>query len=40
MPLNRQPGEMLEVACLEDNQDLKHLKEVRDEARAKAAGAK
>jgi hypothetical protein len=42
IPINRQPGEMLEVACLEDNQDLKHLKEVRDEARAKAAagGAK
>jgi len=42
LPINRQPGEMLEVACLEDNQDLKHLKEVRDEARAKAAaeGAK
>jgi hypothetical protein len=33
MPLNRQPGEMLEVACLEDNQDLKHLKDVRDEFR-------
>lgn len=37
MPFNRQPGEMLEVACLEDNQDLQHLKEVRDAARAKAA---
>jgi hypothetical protein len=35
MPFNRQPGEMLEVACLEDNQDLKHLKEVRDAAREK-----
>jgi hypothetical protein len=33
MPLNRQPGEMLEVACLEDNQDLQHLKDVRDEYR-------
>jgi hypothetical protein len=33
MPLNRQPGEMLEVACLEDNQDLQHLKDVRDEFR-------
>ena len=40
MPLNRQPGGLLEVACLEDNQDLEHLKEVRDAARAKAAGAK
>ena len=38
MPLRRQPGELLEVACLEDNQDLKHLKEVRDAARAKRAG--
>ena len=37
MPFNRQPGEMLEVACLEDNQDLHHLKEVRDAARAAAA---
>ena len=37
MPINRQPGEMLEVACLEDNQDLQHLKEVRDAARAAAA---
>jgi hypothetical protein len=33
MPLDRQPGEMLEVACLEDNQDLQHLKDVRDEFR-------
>ena len=33
MPLNRQQGEMLEVACLEDNQDLQHLKDVRDEYR-------
>jgi hypothetical protein len=38
MPLNRQPGELLEVACLEDNQDLAHLKEIRDAARA-AEGA-
>ena len=37
MPLNRQPGELLEVACLEDNQDLPHLKEVRDAFRAEAA---
>jgi hypothetical protein len=40
MPLNRQSGGLLEVACLEDNQDLQHLKEVRDAARAKAAEAK
>ena len=33
MPLIRQPGELLEVACLEDNQDLQHLKDVRDEFR-------
>lgn len=39
LPLVRQTGEMLEVACLEDNQDLQHLKEVRDEARAKAKAA-
>jgi streptogramin lyase len=31
MPLKRNPqGELLEVACLEDNQDLLHLKDVRD----------
>ena len=36
MPLVRQQGEILEVACLEDNQDLQHLKDIRDEARAKA----
>ena len=29
--LNRQEGEMLEVACLEDDQDLQHLKDVKDE---------
>jgi hypothetical protein len=33
MPLTREPGELLEVACLEDNQDLQHLKDVRDAAR-------
>ena len=31
-PLTRQDGEMLEVACLEDDQDLKHLKDIKDEA--------
>jgi hypothetical protein len=31
MPLKRdRSGELLEVACLEDNQDLTHLKDVRD----------
>jgi hypothetical protein len=33
--LNRQDEEILEVACHEDNQDLEHLKEVRDEYRAR-----
>ena len=37
--LNRQKEELLEVACHEDNQDLQHLKDVRDEARAKRGGA-
>jgi hypothetical protein len=36
MPLRRQRGELLEVACHEDNQDLQHLKDVRDAARAAA----
>jgi hypothetical protein len=35
LPLNRSDGELLEVACLEDDQDLQHLKEIRDAARAK-----
>jgi len=34
IPLNRQAGELLEVACHEDNGDLHHLKDVRDEYRA------
>ena len=34
MPLNRQDDELLEVACHEDNGDLQHLKDVRDEFRA------
>ena len=33
MPFNRQDEELLEVACLEDNNDLEHLKDVRDEWR-------
>jgi hypothetical protein len=33
IPLNREDDELLEVACHEDNQDLGHLKEVRDAAR-------
>jgi hypothetical protein len=36
MPLRRQNGELLEVACHEDNQDLQHLKDVRDAAREAA----
>jgi hypothetical protein len=35
MALNRQQDELLEVACHEDNNDLQHLKDVRDEYRAK-----
>jgi hypothetical protein len=35
IPLRRQDGEILEVACHEDNGDLPHLKDVRDEYRAK-----
>jgi hypothetical protein len=36
IPMRRQPeGEILEVACHEDNQDLENLKHVRDEFRAK-----
>jgi hypothetical protein len=34
IPLNRDDDELLEVACHEDNQDLVHLKEIRDAARA------
>jgi len=34
MPLNRQDEELLEVACLEDNNDLQHLKDIRDAYRA------
>jgi hypothetical protein len=35
IPLNRSEGELLEVACLEDDQDLQHLKDIKDAARAK-----
>ena len=35
MNLNRQEDELLEAACHEDNGDLPHLKDVRDEYRAK-----
>jgi hypothetical protein len=34
MPFNHMDDELLEVACLEDNNDLQHLKDVRDEYRA------
>jgi hypothetical protein len=34
MPFNHMDDELLEVACLEDNNDLQHLKDVRDEHRA------
>jgi hypothetical protein len=40
LPLNRQKEELLEVACHEDNQDLEHLKDIRDEARKKAGRSK
>jgi hypothetical protein len=33
VPLNREEEELLEVACHEDNGDLQHLKDVRDEYR-------
>ena len=33
MALDKQNEEMLEVACLEDNNDLEHLRDVRDEYR-------
>jgi hypothetical protein len=34
-PLKRQKDELLEVACHEDNEDLEHLKDIRDAVRAK-----
>jgi len=34
VPMHRKADELLEVACREDNQDLEHLKHVRDEYRA------
>jgi hypothetical protein len=34
MPFNRMDEQLLEVACLEDNNDLQHLRDVRDEWRA------
>jgi hypothetical protein len=34
VPMHRKADELLEVACHEDNQDLEHLKNVRDEYRA------
>jgi hypothetical protein len=39
MPIKREAGGLLEIACHEDNQDLVHLKELRDAARAKARRA-
>jgi hypothetical protein len=39
IPLERQNDQLLEAACHEDNQDLQHLKDIRDEARAKASEA-
>jgi len=37
IPLIRSADELLEVACLEDNNDLQHLRDVRDEYRAALA---
>jgi len=34
-PIKRQKGELLEVACLEDDQDLAHLKAIKDAAARK-----
>jgi hypothetical protein len=31
-PVRRQPDELLEIACHEDNEDLVHLKEIKEEA--------
>jgi hypothetical protein len=36
--LRRQQDELLEVACHEDNQDLRHLKEIRDAGRKSGGG--
>jgi len=38
VPMHRNNDELLEVACHEDNQDLEHLKHVRDEYRATQQG--
>jgi len=38
VPMHRMADELLEVACREDNQDLEHLKHVRDEYRATQQG--
>jgi hypothetical protein len=38
VPMHRMNDELLEVACHEDNQDLEHLKHVRDEYRATQQG--
>jgi hypothetical protein len=38
MPFNQQNEELLEVACLEDNGDLEHLRDVRDEWRTRQNG--
>ena len=35
IPMSREADELLEVACHEDNGDLQHLKDVRDEFRAR-----
>jgi hypothetical protein len=40
VPLNKSADELLEVACHEDNGDLQHLKDVRDEFRAQQSREK
>jgi hypothetical protein len=35
MPFDKQDSELLEVACLEDEADLPHLKDIRDDYREK-----
>ena len=35
IPFNRQPDQILEAACLEDNQDLQHLKDLKEKEGAR-----
>ena len=40
VPFLRQPDELLEAACLEDDQDLQHLKDLKDAATAESGTGK